>query len=248
MNFSHISDKTIFGRALRLPLQLIPSDTLLPILQGRLRGKTWIAGSSNHGCWLGSYEYSKQRIFSAAVRQGDCVFDLGANVGFYSLLASVLVGEGGKVFCFEPVLRNLEFLRRHLELNGIMNCSVWDVAVGRSEGTASFDAGRNQSMGRLTVEGQNAYRVRTVGLDQLVASDKLPPPNLIKCDIEGGEYDALVGASNVLAKHGPTIFLATHGDKIHQECCRFLADLDYRLTSLDGRPVHQTNEVLAVRN
>jgi FkbM family methyltransferase len=248
MNFSGVSDKTIFGRALRFPLRLIPSNTQIPILQGPLRGKRWIAGSSNHGCWLGSYEYAKKKAFAAAIKRGYSVYDLGANVGFYSLLASVLVGTEGRVFSFEPVPRNLKFLRRHFELNGLTNCSVWEVAVGRSEGTAHFDVGPNHSMGHLTVESQGtSISVRTVALDSLVAAGKLPPPNLIKCDIEGGEYDALLGASDVLSKHGPTIFLATHGPEVHQRCCRFLADLHYRLTPLDELPLDQTSEILAIR-
>jgi FkbM family methyltransferase len=247
MNFSGISDRTIFGRVMRFPFRLIPSGTQVPILQGTLRGKRWITGSSNHGCWLGSYEYAKQKAFSAAVKRGYSVYDLGANVGFYSLLASVLVGSEGGVFSFEPVPRNLRFLRRHLELNGVKNCSVWDVAVGRFEGTASFDMGLDPSTGHLSVESLGTFSVHTVALDSLVASKKLPPPNLIKCDIEGGEYDALSGAASTLAKYGPTIFLATHGPEVHEQCCRFLADLHYRLTPLDELPLSQTNEIIATR-
>jgi len=248
MNFSGVSDRNVFGRALRLPLRLIPSNAQMPILQGPLRGKRWIAGSGNHGCWLGSYEYLKQKAFSAALRRGYSVYDLGANVGFYSLLAGVLVGPEGRVFSFEPVPRNLQFLRRHLELNKLTNCSVWEVAVAGASGTAKFGPGPNASMGHLTTESDaTAIRVRTVALDHLVAIGKLPPPNLIKCDIEGGEYDALLGASATLAKYGPTIFLATHGSEVHQRCCSFLADCGYRLTSLDGIPLDQTSEILAVR-
>ena len=247
MNFSGLSDRSLLGRLMRFPLRLIPSGARIPVIQGPLRGKQWIAGSSNHGCWLGSYEYAKQKAFSAAIRRGYCVYDLGANVGFYSLLASVLVGPEGRVFSFEPVPRNLEFLRRHLELNGASNCSVWDVAVGRSVGTANFDLGPNASMGHLAVESNGTLSVRTVTLDSLVASGKLPPPNLIKCDIEGGEYDALMGASDILVKHGPTIFLATHGPEVHQQCCRLLADLHYELTPLDELSLDHASEVLAIR-
>lgn len=247
MNFSGVSDRTSFGRLLRSPLRLIPPSARIPVMQGPLRGRRWIAGSSNHGCWLGSYEYAKQRAFSAAIKRGYTVYDLGANVGFYSLLASVAAGPEGRVFSFEPVPRNLQFLRRHLELNQVTNCSVWDVAVGRFEGTANFDVGPNYSMGRLTLESDGTLNVRIVTLDRLVASGKLPPPNVIKCDIEGGEYDALVGASGILVKHGPAVFLATHGPEVHQRCCRLLADLQYRLTPLDERSLDETSEVLAIR-
>ena len=102
-------------------------------------------------------------------------------------------------------------------------------------------------MGHLAVESNGTLSVRTVTLDSLVASGKLPPPNLIKCDIEGGEYDALMGASDILVKHGPTIFLATHGPEVHQQCCRLLADLHYELTPLDELSLDHASEVLAIR-
>ena len=60
INFSAISNSKLADRALRLPLRLIPDSTAVRIFQGPLRSKRWIAGSCNHGCWLGSYELPKQ--------------------------------------------------------------------------------------------------------------------------------------------------------------------------------------------
>lgn len=247
MNFSAIPGSTFIGKALRLPLRLIPARMHVPILQGPLRGKKWIVGSTNHGCWLGSYEYAKQKAFADVVRRGDVVYDLGANVGFYSLLASVLTGPEGRVFSFEPAPENLKFLRKHLELNKVTNCRVLDAAVSASDGTANFDPGPNLSMGRLTKESRTGVSVRTVALDSLVADGELPPPNVVKCDIEGAEYDALTGAAAILARHTPTIFLATHGTEVHERCCRLLLDLGYHLASLDGLPLSETSEILATR-
>jgi FkbM family methyltransferase len=162
-------------------------------------------------------------------------------------LAGVLVGPEGQVFSFEPVPSNLTFLRRHLELNGVRNCSVMEVAVSCSDGTANFEVGPNSSIGHLTGDSQNALSVRTSALDSLIASGQVPPPNVIKCDIEGGEYDALRGASEILSKHSPMIFLATHGPEVHERCCTLLTDLHYHLTPLDDLPLSLTSEVLATR-
>jgi len=101
-------------------------------------------------------------------------------------------------------------------------------------------------MGRLAPESQGAFSVRGVRLDSLVASGEIPPPDVIKCDIEGGEYDALAGASVTLAKYRPTIFLATHGPEAHERCCQLLANLNYKMDSLDGLPLSQTSELLAI--
>lgn len=124
MNFSHISNQTLIGKGLRLPLKLIPKRMVIPIMQGPLRGKLWVVGSSSHGCWLGSYELQKQQIFIKTVRPRYVVYDIGAHVGFYTLLSSVLVGSQGKVLAFEPVPRNLQYLRRHVHMNCCPNVSV----------------------------------------------------------------------------------------------------------------------------
>jgi len=70
---------------------------VLPIMQGRLHGKKWIVGAGEHGYWLGSYEIRKRQSFEAMIKPGTVVYDIGANVGYYSLLASSLIGETGKV-------------------------------------------------------------------------------------------------------------------------------------------------------
>ena len=245
MILSRVPNKSLIRRALCLPLRLIPKEAQVRILQGPLHGKRWIAGSSNHGWWLGTYEYEKQRAFSTVVRAGDAVYDLGANVGFYSLLASFLVGSEGQVFSFEPLSRNLSFLRRHLDLNQITNCSVFDVAVSSSNGLAGFDFGPTPCQGHLTSESKAALTVRTATLDSLVASGKLPPPNVIKCDIEGGEYDALTGARDTLSRYLPSIFLATHGPEVHARCCELLSSIGYNLTPLDELSLNQSREILA---
>ena len=172
MNLSGISNHGILGRTLRLPLRLVPPTAVMPILQGRLRGKRWIVGSSTHGCWLGSYEYQKRRLFERTVKPGQVVYDVGANAGFYTILASVLVGPAGKVVAFEPVLRNLDYLRRHIELNRLTNVTVVPDAVSDGDGQGCFREGPDPSVGSLAQDG--ALRVRTVSLDRLIEEGRIP--------------------------------------------------------------------------
>jgi FkbM family methyltransferase len=246
MNLSAISDKSLLGKILRFPLRLIPPQTVWPIMQGRLKGKKWIVGSSNHGCWVGSYEYAKRIVFERTVRENSVIFDLGAHAGFYTLLASVLVGPRGKVFAFEPFPRNLVYLKEHLRLNNIHNVTVVEAAVSDKCGTAFFDEGPSSSQGHIFPNGR--LQVETVAMDELVASRKLPTPDYIKIDIEGTEALALSGAKSMLAQSHPTIFLATHGSSVHQECCRLLRSLDYELRPIDGTNVESSDEILATYN
>ncbi|HEV8435127.1 MAG TPA: FkbM family methyltransferase, partial [Thermoanaerobaculia bacterium] len=115
---------TFIGRLLRLPLRLVPNGRVVRIKSGPLRGWRWITGSAPHGCWLGTYERDSQRAFMDNVHEGDVVYDIGANAGFFTLLASTLAGPRGLVFAFEPLPRNVALLERHVSLNGCENVRI----------------------------------------------------------------------------------------------------------------------------
>lgn len=195
---------------------------------------------------MGSYEYEKRRLFERTVTEASIVFDIGAHVGFYTLLASVLVGPRGRVFAFEPSPLNLVYLKEHLRLNKIENVTIFEVAVSDRCDIALFDTGPDRSTGRLSPTGN--HKVETVTIDELVEKGKLPLPDYIKMDIEGAEAKALAGMRAVLAQSHATIFLATHGDQIHQECCRLLDSLGYSLQPIDGVNLESSREILAAYN
>lgn len=243
MNFSGLSSSSALGRLLRFPLSVIPSNTVLPIFQGSLRGYRWIVGSSNHGCWLGSFEYEKQKCINKSVRPGSVAYDLGANVGFYTLLLSELVGSGGLVVAFEPLPRNLEYLRRHIALNHVSNVVVMEGAVSSHSGSALFVEGPTNSMGFISSKGN--VKVKLFSIDEMVSDGRIPAPQYLKIDIEGAEYDALCGAEATLQEFQPTIFLASHSMEIHQSCCHLLSELGYELKPILGNDVSKTFEILA---
>lgn len=244
MNLSGISRSTSFGRLLRWPLRFIPSNAVMPVLQGPLRGAKWVAGSLNHGCWLGSYEAEKQRLFADAVCAGAVVYDIGANVGFYTLLAAKLVGEHGRVISFEPLPRNLELLRRHVSLNRFENVQIVDAAVSRESGEASFDDSPGASMGALSDAGR--LRVRLVSIDELLERGDTPAPDLIKIDVEGGEDAVLEGATEMLSSRRPTIFFATHGDEVKARCLTQLDAIGYSVSAIGAPDMIGADEFVAV--
>nr|MBA2622042.1 FkbM family methyltransferase [Chthoniobacterales bacterium] len=209
-----------------------------------LRGYRWRAGASNHGCWLGSYEQEKQKLFASSISLGSVVYDIGANVGFYTLLASELVGDSGRVIAFEPLPRNLSLLRDHIHLNNLRNVQVIEAAVADRIGDAMFDDQRNPSMGQLSESGR--IEVRTVALDDLVESETIPPPDFIKIDVEGAEGGVLKGAERVLLRQQPTIFLATHGDNAKWACLNLLNRYKYSVQPIGHASVANSDEFLAV--
>lgn len=223
MNFSAVPYSSTCGKALRLPLRLVPPRAVLPVLQGPLKGMKWIAGSGDHGCWLGSYEYEKQRLFHVATMGKRMVWDIGANVGFYSLLASRNVM---RIIAVEPVPENVSYLERHISLNGVRNIDIVAAAAGRECGRARFCVGQNRATGHLA---PGSIEVEVVTLDSLLA--RFEAPDVIKMDVEGAEYLALQGAEKCLAGN-PTIFLATHSATLSAECSDLLQSMGYTPTEV----------------
>lgn len=246
MKFSWVPFKPQMGELLKM---ILPNNMIVPILQGRLKGKKWIVGSSNIECALGSYEYEKRILFEKEVSKSSVVYDIGAHVGFYTLLASELVREGGRVIAFEPALRNLKYLKKHLEINHCDNVIVVEAAVSDKSGSSHFNEGHNSSMGHLSENGD--LTINTVSIDELVGNGKIPTPDYIKIDVEGAELLVLKGAKSTLINYSPKIFLATHSHRVpnvHIDCCNFLASLGYKLKPIVGADLYATREIFAYKD
>jgi len=158
-------------------------------------------------------------------------WDVGANVGFYTLLFAKLVGARGRVFAFEPFHRNVEMLRRHVDMNEYRNVRLFSCALGDFDGHVSFDPGPNAHMGRIKVEGR--VSVPCSRADTLLATGEIEAPDLIKIDVEGAEVDVLQGARRAMERH-PSIVLATHGATVHRKCVELLTACGYQVHALDG--------------
>jgi FkbM family methyltransferase len=241
-NFANLSRASALGRLLRLPLALIPKGMVVRVLQGRLRGYRWIATASTHGCWLGSYELPKQKKFVSCLSSGGIAYDVGANVGFYTLLASACVGPKGKVFAFEPLPENVSLLQRHVRLNHRSNVEIHSFAVSDHSGKLRFERGARCEMGRLSDQGD--LDVAAVSLDDFIYGSGNPSPHLVKIDTEGAELHVLRGAGRLLQQTPPIIFLATHSRCLHAACCELLISTGYRLEAVDGRHVEAADELI----
>lgn len=243
MNFSKIHYRSFWGKLIRLPLRLIPKRMQMPILQGKLRGKKWIVGSGEHGYWLGSYEMGKRLAFEEAILPGGVIYDIGANVGFYSLLAAELTGEKGQVYAFEPLPRNIEFLKQHVQINRFENIKIFEAAISDHEGEAFFDLGASTAMGHLSQVGE--LKVKLASLDEMLATGEILPPDFMKIDVEGAEFEVIQGAQKILEKYHPTLFLDTHNRTAHQQTIYQLEAIGYKFTILDGKSLAETREVVA---
>ena len=228
------SGQTQIGKILRWPLKAVPKAAVIPIMSGRARGFKWIVGASIHGCWLGTYERTKQKRFAAAVSRNDVVYDLGAQAGFYSLLASRLVGPQGMVYSFEPLPRNISFLKQHIALNEVTNIKVFELAAASTDGTGLFQDGAGPLQGGLSERGRR--EVRVASLDTLFGEGQLRPPNVLKLDIEGGGLQACIGAKELLAAYRPLVLLAIDAASDYQ-CCDLLRTLGYSIDEFEPNEI-----------
>ena len=234
INWSAIDPHSAAGRLVRLPGRLLPKSAVMRIRRGPARGMRWIAGSATHGCWLGTYEIAKRVLVERLVRPGMTVYDVGAQAGFYTLTFSRLVGEAGRVIAFEPCFRALPYLLEHIRLNKLTNVQVVQAAVGGTPGLGGFSDGLGRCQNRLIDNGADLL-VPVLSLD----TAGLPPPDLIKMDIEGGESQALKGARNFLSAHRPIILIALHGPEHRMFCPSFMTSLGYRVFDLSGGPIDE---------
>jgi FkbM family methyltransferase len=217
----------------------------LPIIAGPLRGRWWLVTSRGKVLRIlnGTYEREQTRLFAEWIRPGDTVLDVGAHVGYYSLLASVLAGDGGTVWAFEPDPRNFSFLELHARINGRSNIRAERAAVSDANGTARFGLGSGSGTGHLAEDG--ALAVRTIRLDDFCRSHDIRPA-AVKIDVEGAEVAVLAGARELLASARPVIFLSTHGPDVHRHCLHLLRELGYDFQPIVGGDIERATELLCL--
>lgn len=206
-----------------------------PIVAGRLRGRWWCPAGGGK-VWRvlgGSYETGQTARFVRHVAPGDVVLDLGAHVGYYTLLAAALAGPAGRVFAFEPDPRNARYLRHHVRINRCRNVEVVEQAVCDHTGEVRFGPGTGSGTGRIAEGGP--VSVPSVRLDDFCA-DRAVTPNVLKIDVEGAERRVLQGAITTLRSARPLIFLSTHGAEQADACRSLLSRHGYRMNAIDDAP------------
>lgn len=208
-----VSPFGLAGRLVRFPLRLVPRGAVVPILGGLNRGYRWVAGAATAACWLGIYEEDHQAALRRLVSEGAVVYDVGANVGFYTLAMARLVGPSGKVFAFEPEARNAHLLRRHIELNNLRQVTVVQAAVSSEHGLIGFSGDREH--GRMA--DVSGYLIPTMSLDEFIGRG-YPPPSFIKMDVEGAEAKVLEGSQSILSRGQTSWMIATHGADLNASC------------------------------
>ncbi|MGA9771236.1 MAG: FkbM family methyltransferase [Blastocatellia bacterium] len=150
-----------------------------------------------------SWNLDEYRAFKSNLKAGHIVFDVGANVGCYSLLFGQWVGSSGKVYAFEPSPETFAALSRHVALNSLEDVLLpVNTAISDESSSVDFLALDTLGMSRMLVQNEQAeasqvIRVPAISIDEFCARERVLP-DLIKIDVEGFELSVLRGARETI--------------------------------------------------
>ncbi|BAZ43953.1 methyltransferase FkbM family protein [Chondrocystis sp. NIES-4102] len=215
------------------------------VRHGIAKGLKFNIGESCPELGLGTYELPIQEIFQQNLHAGDVFYDIGANVGFFSIIAAKLVGNSGQVYSFEPGETNAKSVRHNAQLNNFTHIEVIEKAVSETSGEgelilAKYSGGHALATADAPPDVAGRVTIDLVSIDDLIAENSIKPPNFVKIDIEGAELSALKGMKETIRKYQPTIiYEVDDGDSLayqrkYQELEAFFKTLDYQV-----KPVNQ---------
>ncbi len=228
--------------ALSLYGRLLGAHTV-QILGGPMQGlKLAPSKHTSHAHIRGDYEEEIQKAIDGCVRPGDVCYDLGASIGYLSLL---MARKARHVFAFEPSPKAAEEIARQVAANNFRNVTVIPTPVSDDVREVRFcitdqayGSGINPTETRWPV-----MMLESTTLDLFAQSH--PPPNFIKIDVEGEEFRVLEGARRLLSEHRPKICCEVHSSGTAREVVALLKSYEYRLSTPDGQPFVVPDTIVA---
>jgi len=202
------------------------------------------AGDLGPGLYLqtqGSYEPYETKIFLENVKTKDVVFDIGAHVGYYTLLAGKKASQG-KVVAFEADLANQQLLMQNIKLNKLNNVTLVAKAIADKKGKVTFYQSQSSSGDHSLLDSgkeTKAVTVEATTLD-LQAQEIGQIPNILKIDVEGAELTVLKGAEKLLKnKKLRTIFLELSSLTTIAQTINILTKAGFSLNIIDEKKTKQ---------
>ena len=225
------------GRTITQPFAALLRSKQIQIPRGLGAGLRLQGAGDNASYALGVAEPVVQRVLQEHLAPGDTFYDVGANVGFFSLLGARLVGPEGIVVSFEPAKQTADVLRKNVRLNNFEHICVIQRAVSDEVGTVDLLVGPLSQTAHLAgtapvADAEVAEQVQVATIDALTEAGEIPAPTFIKMDIEGAELAALRGMRQTLSRHRPTLLCELHGTG--PEVAALLLDLAYTLKMVEG--------------
>jgi FkbM family methyltransferase len=217
--------------------------------------------------WYGYYERELGTLIKKILGPGDVFLDVGANIGYFSLLAAIQQ-PSAKVIAFEPVSSVFDKLEENISINNAKNITAIKVAVGKKNEAREIYISGADNMGMSSFQKPENYsgrfeKVNTIAIDEWIRSSGLPGINLIKLDIEGSEFAALEGMNETLQNFKPLVITEINPaalkafDLAPADIFNYLKKLDYsgflilkdaRLEHVGDFGIADTQNVLFIHN
>jgi FkbM family methyltransferase len=225
--------------------KLVPRDTLawVQVRHGPATG-LWLRVNPRTGRDVleGVGEPKVQEALQRHLRPGMTFYDLGANIGFFTLLAARLVGASGRVVSFEADPEIARRLCENVAQNKLLNVVVEQKAVWSEPRSVTFErvdaaTSPDRGLGHVAAGGAaaNTIEIEAVSLDKYTAAS--PTPDFLKCDVEGAEVEVFRGAQRLLTEKHPGILCEMHSDANRRLLLEMFASFGYACKSLDEHHV-----------
>jgi len=219
--------------------------------------KVWarIHSGEGKGLWLkvdprwhkayleGSYEPGIQKLLREHLRPGDVFYDVGAHIGFFSIIAARLVGRSGRVFAFEAAPENVAALEQNVRKNAFQQIAIKQVAVWSKCGRIGFGRPYSGALAGAVIELAQGVSQATDDLQFEVPGITLDyfaethlAPTLVKIDVEGAEGDVLEGATSLFHRHRPALICEVHHRRAATSVHEWLIHNGYEAEWLTGEP------------
>ncbi len=161
----------------------------------------------------GYYEYEVRTLVENSLKAGDIFLDIGANIGYMTLLAANKVGDKGRVFSFEPNPDVLPYLQENVRFNKLRNTTIENSAVSKSNGVATLYCGIEHALSTMQADTgllqiKNTVTTKTISIDDYLEKNNVPVDriSLVKIDTEGHEYSVLDGMRGLI-QNGKASFI-----------------------------------------
>jgi FkbM family methyltransferase len=216
-----------------------PADPSPRLVSVDRHTRLWVPSAWESGI-AAVHEKAALALAAGAVAKDAVIYDIGANLGLYSILLSRIAGAGGYVYCIEANPVCLYFLQANLALNRVPGFEILPLALLGTTTQVEFRINYRNLLvgiaGPLPYMGKPGHviDVSAAPLDQLIERHDLRPPDFIKMDIEGAEVHAIAGMRQTLARHRPAILMELHGQDAAQGTLDAVDWAGYRFQEVAG--------------
>jgi len=201
-----------------------------------------LSSSVGRSIWLRHfYENDVEKVIRALLAEGDVFLDIGSNVGYFSVIASRIVGAKGEVHSFEAIPKICTLLSRSIKINNVKNIYLLNNAIYSKNEKVRFCTMKNSAFSHISKNKTSSQfiEVDAVTLDSL--TENFRRVDLIKMDVEGSEMDAILGGERFIKKFKPKIIMEVQDWSLKEfgysstDILSFFRNLGYNAYDLKGR-------------